>query len=246
MKLCHLWREYLTVFGSPTVFAFAGQLLGLGNTAPIFYFLCITFGPSASDLRRSPSKRKLIPEESAALLPLLLVLHTFEVFKAYLALEPTTRHYWTWAWQMTPVWVGIVNFVLAETLGRTSLRATKHGPPKVLLGTMCLVSSGVWLYTLTHCGYSLSTIFLPEKAAQHDFVGHMRRALQFDEISVFTSSFLWLAYLLWDVNSAGLVGDDWTIKAATLPFLIAAVGPGSAFALGWLWRENLLQSSVHG
>jgi hypothetical protein len=229
---------------SPTIFAFAGQLLGLGFVAPIFYFFCIIFGPSASDLTHSPSKRKLAPENTATLLPILLLLHTFEVFSAYLSPEPTTRHYWTWAWQMTPLWAGIANFILSGFVRNTSLKTTWIGSPKVLLATLSLISSAVWTYTLVYCDHPLSAVFLPDASAQSDFVGHMRRALQFDEICIFASGFLWLAYSFWDLNSAGLMRSSWLLKVACLPGLAVIIGPGAAFAFGWYWKEVVLQSKI--
>ncbi|KAF2677800.1 hypothetical protein K458DRAFT_377811 [Lentithecium fluviatile CBS 122367] len=228
----------------PTIFAFAGQLLGLGSVAPVFYFLCFSFGPSASDLIRSPSKRTLALEHTAPLLPIILLLHTSEVFAAFLASEPTTRHYWTWAWQMTPLWVGIANFTITKTIGKSSFSDTALGSPKVLLGVMSLISSGVWLYTLVNCEYPLSTVFLPDASVQTDFVLHMRRALQFDEICIFASSLLWLVYLFYDLHSAGLMGGEWVVKIAFLPVFAAFAGPGAAFALGWYWRESMLQSKL--
>jgi len=109
---------------------------------------------------------------------------------------------------------------------------------------MSTISSGVWIYTFVYCEYSFSSLFLPKGGAQDDFMGHMRRALQFDEIFIFSSGFLWLGYLFWDLHSAGFIGSDWVIKAAFLPVLVAVAGPGTAFAAGWYWRESVLQSKV--
>ena len=145
---------------------------------------------------------------------------------------------------MTPLWVGIANFFMAQTLGKTSLKNASIGNPKVVLGAMSLISSGVWIYTLLSSEYPLATLFLPDKLAQSEFVEHMRRALQFDEICIFSSSFLWLTYQFWDLNSAGLMGSDWLVKAAILPVLTTVLGPGAAFAIGWYWKENALQSKA--
>lgn len=208
--------------------------------APLFYFLCYTFGPSPSDLVRSASGKKLRTEHSAALLPLILILHTSEVFAAYLAIDPMTRHYWTWAWQMTPLWLGIANFGVSKLISRSSLGTSRIASPNVLLVVMSLISSSVWIYTVVNCDYPLSTVFLPNISAQSTFAPHMRRALQFDELCVFTSSFLWLAYLFFDLKLAGLMGHEWLFPVAFLPILAALVGPGTAFALGWYWRERTL------
>ncbi|EGC45088.1 conserved hypothetical protein [Histoplasma capsulatum var. duboisii H88] len=233
----------------PTIFAFAGQLLGLGSVAPLFYFLCFTFGPSTSALIQLPLKMRLAPEHNVTLLPILLLLHTCEVFAAYLAPQPTTRHYWTWAWQMSPLWVGIANFVISKLIGTSpSFRATTIKwltSPKLLLSLMSIISAGVWVYMLVNCPYPLSTVFIPSSSAQSKFVPHMRRALQYDEIAVFGTSFLWLGYLFFDLHCAGLIRrGEWLVPVAALPIFTAFVGPGAAFAFGWYWRESKLQSKL--
>jgi hypothetical protein len=89
--------------------------------------------------------------------------------------------------------------------------------------------------------YSLSMIFLPDMSVQSEFVPHTRRALQMDEIYVFASSFLWLAYQFFDLHLAGLTGNDWLIPVAVLPVASVLVGPGTAFTVGWFWRESILE-----
>ncbi|KAF1971785.1 hypothetical protein BU23DRAFT_590410 [Bimuria novae-zelandiae CBS 107.79] len=216
----------------PTVFVFAGQFLGLGSVAPLFYFLNFTFGPSTTDLARSVARRKLVPEYCAALLPIMLLLHTSEVFAAYMAPDLLTRHYWTWVWQMTPLYLGIANFDLSKLLRILPLKAGRIASPQALLGVMSLISSAVWLYTVVSCKYSLATVFLPDAAVQEEFAPHMRRALQFDEICIFASSFMWVAFLFFDLRKAGLLGKDWMVLAVGFPAASVVVGPGAAFAAG--------------
>lgn len=240
-------RSYLLeadVSTRPTLCTWGGQFVGLGSIAPIFYFLCIVFAPSATELANSPAKKKLVREHCIALLPSVLILHTAEVFGTYVHPDPETRHYWSWAWQMAPLYLGVANSAISRLI---SLTPAKRGvawmaSPKLVLSVMSLVSVGVWAYTALYCEFSLSTVFLPDSSVQSKFAPHMRRGLQFDEISVFTSSFLWLAYSHFDLFAAGLIGREWMVAAVGFPLASMLVGPGAAFAAGWYWREGKLQA----
>lgn len=68
----------------------------------------------------------------------------------------------------------------------------------------------------------------------------MRRFLQVDQVSSFGASLLWLTYLFGDLKAEGVVGQNWLVLFAVKAVLMAVVGPGATFALGWLWREEVL------
>lgn len=78
---------------------------------------------------------------------------------------------------------------------------------------------------------------------QTGFIEHTRRAFQCDEVFGFASSYLWLLYMFVDLYSAELIGTSSLFGCATLPVVALVTGPGTAFALGWFWRETILQSS---
>lgn len=227
---------------SATLFTFVAQLLGVGNVAPIYYFLHITFAPSATALKRSADDRRLQPEQLAYLLPLFLTLHTFEVVRALTAPDLETRQYWAWAWQMTPLWIGVANFLLSNLTTSVTLKKSVLASPNSLLVSMCAISSSVWLYTLSSSPYPLSDIFIPDSADQADFLGHTRKAFQSDEVYAFGSSFLWIIYMFYDLHAAKLVGIGSLVVSAVLSLVAAVTGPGTAFAFGWYWREQVLSS----
>ncbi|ROV88720.1 hypothetical protein VPNG_10232 [Cytospora leucostoma] len=233
------WTPIYTV----TLFTFVAQLLGVGNVAPLYYFAHVTFAPSATALKRSAGDRRLRPEQALCILPLFLSLHTFEVVRAFTAPEPETRQYWVWAWQMSPFWIGVANALLSGlTTSVTSLRNSIFTSPRSLLVIMCAISSLSWLYTLSSSPYPLSDVFIPDSAVFSDFIGHTRKAMQCDEVYSFGSSFLWLIYMFFDLHAAGLVGTGSLVVSALLPLVAAATGPGTAFAIGWYWREQVLSS----
>lgn len=177
------------------------------------------------------------------LLPLFLSLHTFEVLRAYTAPEPETRQYWVWAWQMSPLWIGIANSLLGGlTAAVPALKSSTLASPRPLLAVMCAISSSTWAYTLYSSPYSLSDMFIPDPAVYLDFIGHTRKALQCDEVYSFGSSFLWLIYMFFDLYAAGLVGLESLVVSSLLPLVSAVTGPGTAFVMGWCWREQALSS----
>ncbi|KAH9906893.1 hypothetical protein F4778DRAFT_603171 [Xylariomycetidae sp. FL2044] len=227
-----------------TIYTFVAQLLGIGNVAPIYYFLHVTFAPSALALRRSAEQRQLRSEQGLFLLPTFLGFHTFEVVRAFVASEAETRQYWIWAWQMTPLWIGIFNTALSSvTAGVSALNKSALFSPRYLLAVMGAVSTAVWVYTLYSAPHPASALFIPDSQVFTDFIRHTRKALQCDEVFAFGSSFLWLIYMFVDLYAAELIGIESLVASALLPLLSAATGPGSAFALGWYWREQVLSSS---
>ena len=221
----------------------AGQFLGIGPVSGLFYFLYITFGPTSSDLALPAQDRSVWRKSTVHLLLTVLSLHTAEVFAMFLAPNVTTRHYWTWAWQLSPLWIGVSNAVLDQAFSLLRLRKLLTiSSPVPLLITMGLVSSGVWLHTLAYSPYTLSDIFIPD-VEQFEFVSHSRRALQADELGVVVNSLLWQAYAFFDLHKAGLIGPEWLFYAGSLPIVTLCLGPGTAILMGWYFREKALVSA---
>lgn len=158
----------------------------------------------------------------------------------FLAPDLSTRHYWTWAWQLTPFWIAIFNILFTQAGRLLRPENTISVSPKTMLSILGSISAGVWVYTLIASPHSISTIFIPEADAQSEFIQHTRKALQADELGAFLASFLWLAYSFFDLHIAGLVDNSWLFYAASIPIVTICVGPGAAFILGWYWRENLI------
>ncbi|VUC30810.1 unnamed protein product [Clonostachys rosea] len=228
----------------PTLFSLAAQVLGIGSVAPIFYFLCIVFGPSASSLAASPPQRRTVWHQSNLLLiPIVLLLHTSEIFGMFLPHSYDARHYWTWAWQLSPMWIGLANIILGQAVGLLRVSFSPAVASKLMLGILALVSAAVWIYTVTFSPHSLPTLFLPEVGPQDGLILHSRKALQADEVAAYVSTFLWLIYAFADLYLAGLVGTAWLVYAALLPLVTLAVGPGATYVLGWYIRESILSSS---
>ncbi|ETS82995.1 hypothetical protein PFICI_04871 [Pestalotiopsis fici W106-1] len=243
LESCRVSNTWTPIYAA-TFFTFVAQLLGIGNIAPIYYFLHITFAPSALSLKRYAKERRLQTDQTMYLLPLFLGLHTFEVWRAFTAPEAETRQYWVWAWQMSPMWIGLANTILSSvTAGLAGLKSSALASPRLLIAVMCGISTSIWLHTLYSAPFPLSDIFIPDSQIHIDFIRHTRKAMQWDQLSSFGSSFLWLIYLFFDLYSAELVGMDYLLGAALLPLVAIVIGPASAFVIGWYWREQILSSA---
>ncbi|KAI0886269.1 uncharacterized protein GGS22DRAFT_179182 [Annulohypoxylon maeteangense] len=212
LESCRARSSYTPAY-IPTIFSLLGQFTGLGSVAPIFYFLCFTSGPTASDLARMPVRNRTVRHEHVGVLLLVVLLfHTSQVFGMFLSPELTTRHFWTWAWQLAPFWIGVGNVLLtaiSKPLLRKSISLTSENFILLVLG---LISAGVWGYTLLYSPYPLPTLFLPALESQSEFVAHCRKALQADHLAVFASSLLWLIYSFYDLYSAGMLGGEWLYR----------------------------------
>lgn len=176
------------------------------------------------------------------LLPIILLLHTAEVFAAFCSPAPETRHYWTWAWQMAHLEIGVLNFIIGKLFASSKITRTGGIPPVAFLAVLCSVSTGVWLYMILSAPHVTSEIFVPVKGVHSDFIFHTRRALQLDELSGFASSFAWLFYSFLDLWAAGIEGKRMVLLVVLFPIMLACLGPGSTFALGWYWKETLIQA----
>lgn len=216
---------------------------------PLFYILCIIFSPSSSTLvaKTTPAAQRRIASShsSPLLLPILLFLHTFELFYAYGATQLSTRHYWTWAWQMTPLFVGLANTSLASLIALSpslSRQLKAISSPRVLLGVPAAISAGIWIYTLIVSPHSISALFLPLLEPQDALEPLLRRGLQIDELCVFGSSLLWIGYHIVDLYLDGHVTTSEIFQVISLyPVIAALTGPGASLSYLWFWRESKLQ-----
>jgi hypothetical protein len=117
------------------------------------------------------------------------------------------------------------------------------------IGTLAAISSVVWLTTcfVAFLQSGIHTVFVPQMLPGHaaDFTAFTREFLKFDEVFLFGNTFLWLAYLFWDLKHAGMVKTSWMQLLTYLVGSVLLLGPGATAGLGWLWRENILATKRH-
>ncbi|TGO55977.1 hypothetical protein BOTNAR_0233g00080 [Botryotinia narcissicola] len=229
---------------SPTIFTCLAQFSGIGIVAPFFLFLCLVFGPGAHDLAKfPPSSRTVRHNDIWTLLSVVLLLHTVEVFVMFLATDLTTRHYWTWAWQASPLWIGIAVTVSSSITKDRISGAGSFASLRSLLVILGAISTAFWLFTLTSSPFPIATVFLPRVEVQSDFVFHTRKALQADEVGTILAAFLWLIFSFYNLHIAGLLDDKWLLYSITLPVATIFAGPGTALIIGWYLKEITLKAN---
>jgi hypothetical protein len=237
-----LFPSYLLIpFRSrASIFSLAAQLLTIGFVAPVYFFLHIAFGPMPTTIASLPAQHRSVwGKSSFPLLLVILLLHTSEIAFMFLPSNLDTRHYWAWAWQMAPLWIGIANVVLDLGLGILRPKGARSGSPASLLLVLGLLSAGVWVYTVLFSPYSLSDLFIPAAEIQTGLVLVARRVFQVDEVGYVLSTYAWLTYSFFDLYLAGLA-DGWLFYVVLLPVVGLLTGPGAAITLGWYLRERIL------
>jgi hypothetical protein len=164
----------------------------------------------------------------------MLAFHTLESFAAFLAADPETRHWFTWTWQLLPLWVGLGDALLSRWFPGAGLGLANE----TQLGVLTLIAAGVWGYMLRAAPYSVTDIMWPEGLVHEDFVPHARFVLQLDNVCTFGASFLWMVYSYVGLYRAGVLrGRDCLWVASLLPVVVAAAGPAAGLVFAW-WRKQ--------
>ncbi|KAF7899504.1 hypothetical protein EAF00_003840 [Botryotinia globosa] len=220
---------------NPTIFTCLAQFSGIGIVAPFFLFLCLVFGPGAHDLAKLPSSSRTVGHNDIwTLFPVVLLLHTAEVFLMFLGTDLTTRHYWTWAWQTPPLWIGIAVTVSSSITKDRIAGAgsfTSLGSPLVILSA---ISTSVWLFTITSSPFPIATIFLPRVEVQSDFHFSCAKSASSGSSRRLSGRILMVT---------GLLDGEWLLYSITLPIATVFAGPGTTLFIGWYFKEITLKAN---
>lgn len=232
-------------FFSPLIFGILAQACGLGGVAPLYFILHYVNSP----LNRliTPNQR-IEPKFSRAIFLTLTVFCYLPIFLMFLAPLTSTRHFWTWVWQMFPLWVSVAQWVRTRTSKVEASSNQKEGKNsnnedhiiRATISAFAAVSAGVWIYMLLNSPYSLNTIFLPQRNPENTFVSITRTYFQISHLVTLGSALLWLVYLFADLKNADLVEQSWIFLLAIGGAITLCSGPGVTLAAGWYWREHIL------
>jgi hypothetical protein len=229
------------------------QLKGVGIIAPIFYMLEYLRVPLPQLL--DDHRAEIAPATSNSLLLATLAGHYLPNFSSFLVPSLKDRKWWIAVWQLFPITVPLIQVFVSfpgrrqskpeaeaasEKNNKTSMQSTR-----LAYGSFALISALTFIYArrAAPADASLASIFWPGLTGHSlpvtSFQGGIARFLQYDQIFSMGSGFFWLALRFRELKNSGADFSWWKAIGAFIG-TAWAFGPGTAFALGWGWKQELL------
>lgn len=154
---------------------------------------------------------------------------------------------------MWPVWISVATWagshLRTDTMNKDRLCIPRRDllTIRATVGVTVAISAMAWWYTLFSFPVSMVQLFIPRRVMGDpaDIDDYINVFLKWDELLLFTNSFLWLAYLFWDLKVAGMVKTSWSRLLVSGALALVTLGPGAALGLGWLWREQGITFGRH-
>ncbi|KAK4171423.1 hypothetical protein QBC36DRAFT_382572 [Triangularia setosa] len=210
-------------------------------------FFLTDLGPVAGELVKDDKRKGLKEEYVPFLLPLMLVMHYGWVYAMFFGETMEGRHYWTWMWQAAPLWIGVMNAILAKTIPTGWVKESNKVFGKGALSLVVAgISMGMWWYVILKSEFSLWEVFVPPGGGwEKEFVVNTRGILQYDLLCSFGGLLVWSFGLMVDLWAAGAVNLEELLGGfAVLAIAGVLGGPGVALLNAWWWREKRLQRAA--
>ncbi|GKU06415.1 hypothetical protein FLAG1_08105 [Fusarium langsethiae] len=231
----------------PVVFLFVSQIIAIGCTAPIFFFLAYVFTPAHKLTTQSLGRLSAGP--CKAIFAAIILGYYVPHFPSYFSASLEIRNWWNWIWQLFPVWGCSIMFVLSKVFTRVNKSTGKlnheRDALRILMGACSFISMGAWWYTVASMRNSVFEVFVPQYLINYPLepsVG-LRTVIQFDYICCYAAGYLWLAYHFRDLEKVGVCSISWARAIGVTVVLGFVVGPGTLFPILWLLREELLMAA---
>ena len=236
---------------SPTLFALAYQILGLGFVAPVYFFLhyiqCPVDNYHAMDNRLTQIGRvkSIVPSVTLAyILPAVTML----------TVPGLANRQWIngFFWQLFPLYTAILQRLFDLVVKDPTKESRLSNPLADMVylrwtyGFSFAVASGVNFYARLASPVSLMELFfqgLGNPNAQVSLAEGAAKLFRYDLIVSFSAVTLWLLLSFWDLKKAGKVRANWLALISVYVALVVAVGPGAAMVAMWAWREEAI---AHG
>jgi hypothetical protein len=107
-----------------------------------------------------------------------------------------------------------------------------------------LISAAANLYVRAISPIPLSEVFFSglrdPSAAVGSLTEGIGRFLKYDYLFCFASGSSWVIMSFWDLKRAGKLTAGWVKILGIMGAVTSSCGPGSALALMWAWREEVL------
>ncbi|KAJ5657430.1 uncharacterized protein N7484_001079 [Penicillium longicatenatum] len=239
----------------PIIMGQAAQLLSVAVFGPLYYFLQY-LQLSLHETVQS-NNREIDPTCVYTLLAALAAAHYVPAYASFLVPDLQERQWWNAVWQIFPLTVPLLQLPLSFFLGQkldpdaTSVPARAENRKRslavirVAYFSLAVISAVGFIYARAKApvGSSMLVIFLPNVRGyvlgDASFEEGMARFMQYDQTSSMTAGFMWLGLRLRELKRSG-VGFSWIRVVSALVGITCVFGPGTAFVLGWGWKEELL------
>ncbi|KAJ6020673.1 monooxygenase [Penicillium herquei] len=229
------------------------QLKGVGICAPLYYAL--------EYLRVHPSKllsrvgHEVEARKTLAILASLLVGYYLPTYKNFTASGAGLRQSWNAIWQFFPIVVPVIAAVISQFQRKSTQpsdqqesrdrTANNMAAIRVAYIGLAAISGATWIYSVVSApaGSSMIEIFWPgldpHSFPVTSFADGIARFLKYDQLWAMASSFVWLGLRAKELKKRGASFSWWTAASAFVGTMLS-FGPGTVFALGWGWREELM------
>ncbi|RAK98849.1 FAD-dependent oxidoreductase [Aspergillus ibericus CBS 121593] len=255
-----------------TILAISAQLEGFARIAPWYYLYASIRTPLSRLLLGN--NRRIDPSTSLTLLLAMILGYYCPIIISFCASGITSRRSYNALWQLFPIIVPLLHAFLQPPAKYQLSTSTDHpaNPTKkqkathlpslrliylslALISTltatyarMTLLSSHPLSYLLLSTPVAFSSPFLspsPTSTLTTPFQTIATHLLQSNHILSQTTSLVWLILRFRELKTLGAPVCWWKVLGALLLSTIA-LGPGVTFALGWGFREEMVEDIVGG
>jgi len=226
------------------------QIGGIGVTGPLYYLLQYLSLPLSKATFNNI--REVEPSTTYTLLPALVIAQCIPAAAGFLAPGLQDRVWFNALWQLAPLTVPLLQAPLEKFFGKRSIESAKPeirrqnrqksiAAIRVAYGSFAAVSAGGFLYTraMAPAGASVLNILIPSLSVPRSFSDAVASLSQINQVVSMAAGFTWLGLRFRELKMNGME-VSWLKGLVGLVGTTVAFGPGTAFALGWGWKEELL------
>lgn len=225
-----------------------GQLVCVGNVLPIYLFILYISTP-ISKIVSGPTARSIPAAAANAFLPAVVLGYFTSQIPSFFHPDLTARHWWSWVWQLYPVWTALLFIPFASIL-KTPATSDSLPVTRRTIGILAVVSTCTYWYVLSTSGLSLSQLLLPEGSNPFqmpaDAAAALRVIVKYDYLTSYGAVLLWLGLSFRDLKAVDMMTKSWITILGVGAVATVVLGPGSMLMLGWCVREQALTSRGRG
>lgn len=250
---------------STAAIVISSQLEGLARATPWYYLYASIRTPLSRLLLGS--NRRIDPSRSLTLLPVMVLGYYSLVVASFFASSISSRRFYNAIWQLFPILVPLLHTFLQSLIERKSTSRTlpsssdsdkdTYSPPtptkrpaqlsslRFCYITLALASALTSTYTrmTLYSQKPLLRILSPIATPALSFSSITTYFLHYNHILGHASSLIWLVLRFRELKQLGAPVCWWRVTVV-LVLSTVVLGPGAAFALGWGWREELVDGVV--